>query len=371
MILKQTDEAKLKVLEKGMIVEANAKGMSFSQWLEDWYVNEKKFEPTPYYGLTNIERVRMKMAARAAGKIPEASALDIIMKAHNITVNGPTSDRVGKFFEFPSSAVLYPEFISNKVFASMIMNAVYAQMIAETIVIKGMDFKRITLVDAEVDRQTRRTVAGAEFPTTIIKVADVQNELKLYGRTIEVPYKAIENTPIAIYGLFISRFGQQLGVDKTDDLILSLLNGDGNSNGLSGTYTVSSISTTAVTKDDIIALASALTEPYQLTVAVAQKAVARKFWGSLSDMQNPALQWGQTGLPLPKLYCWDRSALTSDLILGVDKNVAAAEVTNDTAMLMEVDRIITQQIQQTVVSTRSTFVNLDQKGIGALDVDHA
>jgi hypothetical protein len=95
----------------------------------------------------------------------------------------------------------------------------------------------------------------------------------------------------------------------------------------------------------------------------------RKFWDALSDMQNPAQQWGMTGMTLPRGYDWDRDVVTADRFYGVDSKRAIGYVTNDAAIMTETDKIISKQEVETVISKRCKFHVIDQDGIGCLDIE--
>lgn len=362
---------KLKNLEKGMYEEAAKSGKSFSVWLEDHITTNEggAFEPTPYKGLTQFEVAQKRRALKANGQDIPPTAYELALAANEIKAFGAYTDRVGKFFQNSNTTVLFPEYIQNRVYAGALQASIIQNFVAETVVIEGLDFKKIYLQDTEADRQTSRVTRGGEAPKKHIKVGKESVALEKYMVNMVFDYESVYDTPLNLYSLTLQRVGQQIGIDESDDMVYAMINGDGNSNGLESAQTENATTSGAIEKLDIIKLASALPLPYKLDVFVGKKAYMQKFWDALSDMQNPAAQWGQTGMQLPMGFEWDRNVLTSDYFIGLDSNLTMGYVTNDTVMMTETDRIIAKQQVETVVSKRGKFNILDQDGIGALDIE--
>jgi len=356
-------------LDAGMYQEAASKGVSFGTWLEEFIV-EKGHEPTPFYGMSTGERIKAKLAQSAEGKTVALAAFELLLRAHDIKAFGQITDPISKFFQNSQTSVLFPEFISNRVYAGMLRTGLVEKMIANKVVIQGFEYKKIYLEEVEADRQTSITGRGADIAEARFALGYKSTNLRKYAKAFVVDYAALYNTPINAYSAVLMRIGDQLGIDKTDDLIYVLQNGDGNSNGIEAGQIVTSAATTAISKIDVIGLTSALPLPYQLDVFVGKKAYMRKYWDTLSDMNNPMLQWNVTGMPLPQGLEWDRTILTSDYLLGVDSKRGLEYVTIDAALLTETDRIIKKQQVLTVVSDYSDFAIIDQDAIGCLDIEH-
>jgi len=355
--------------EKDMYQHAAGLGKSFSQFAED-YIVEKGNDPTEYHGLSNYEVAMKKRQYRAEGKVAPLTAFEMMLEQEGIRAFGQSTDTVEKFFQSSGASVLFPEFIANRVYAGALMASIVPQLVAVTTTITGLDFRKIYLEDTEPDRQLAKANRGGEFPETRIKVGKQNVALKKYGRTLLFDYESVYNTPINMYAAVLQRVGAQIGIDESDDLIYTLINGDGNSNGLESAQTTTTETTTAITKLDIIKFAAVLPQPYKLTKFVGKKAYMIEFWDALSDMQNPAAQWGQTGMTLPIGIEWNRDVVTADRFFGVDPNFAVGYVTNDAMLLQETDKIINKQQIMTVVSKRSAFDIIDQDAIGCLDIEH-
>jgi hypothetical protein len=355
--------------EKDMYQHAAGLGKSFSQFAED-YIVEKGNDPTEYHGLSNYEVAMKKRQYRAEGKVAPLTAFEMMLEQEGIRAFGQSTDTVEKFFQSSGVSVLFPEFIANRVYAGALQASIVPQLTAVTTVISGLDFRKLYLEDTEPDRQTAKGNRAGEFPETQIKVGKQNVALDKYGRTLVWDYEAVYNMPINVYGTMLQRVGAQIGIDESDDLIYTLINGDGNSNGLESAQTATTATTATIVKKDIISFAAALPAPYQLTKFVGKKAYMIEFWNTLSNMTNPAAQWGEVGIPLPMGIVWDRSVVTADRFFGVDTNYAIGYFTNDAVLMTEADRIITKQQVRTVVSKRSAFDIIDQDAIGCLDIEH-
>lgn len=355
--------------EIGMYNEAANKGLSFSTWLEDYHVVQG-YDPTIYKGLSNSERVALKKTLKAQGKEVPLSAYEMLLADADIKAFGAITDTISKFFQNSSTVALFPEFMSNRVYAGAIRASLVPRLIAETVIIQGFDYRKVYLDDTEAERQTAQVGRGAEIPEAHMSVSTQLSSLKKYGRTLKFDYESVENTPLNLYGQALMQVGDQIGVDETDDVIYALINGDGNSNGLQSAQTVTTTATTVISKLDIIKFASALPAPYQLDVFVGKKAYMQVYWDTLSDMQNPAAQWGMTGMQLPVGLEWDRSVVTSDRFFGVDSRRTASYVTNDTVLMTETDRIINKQQVMTVFTKRSNIAVIEKNAIGCLDIEH-
>ncbi len=357
-------------LEIGMYDEAARRGKSFGEWLEEYRV-EKGEQPSEYWGLANYEKELKRLSYLRKGEDPPLSAFEMALQAHDIKAFGMHTDRVEKFFQSADTSVLFPEFISNRVYAGALSASIVPEFVAVTSVITGLDFRKLYLEDSQASRELKKTARGAEFPQTQIKAGKQSISLAKFGRNILFDYEVIYATPINIYAVALQRIGKQIGLDESDALVNALLNGDGNNNGLKAEQTCQTATSGSIVKKDIITFASTLPQPYALNAFVGRKSNMIDFRDALSDMQNPVAQWGQTGMILPRGVEWDRDIVPSDKLVGVDTAHAIGYVTNDSMNLTETERIIAKQQVRTVVSKRSAFDVIDPQAIGCLEVEHS
>ena len=375
MKFKAVKPENLKKMEKGMYDEASEKGLPFDIWLEDYITTPEGggFEKTVYHGMTNYDKAAYQNQLIKEGTNAQdlpVDALKLALAVQGIRAFGSNTDNVSKFYENSQSLILFPVYVTNQIYGASLRAGRVQDLIANTTTITGLDFRKIYLADTEPDRQMGITARGAEAPSKHYKVRKETVYLTKYMISLLFDYEALYDTPLNLYNTVLMKIGDQFAIDETDDLIYALINGDGNTNGLESAQTVTTVTSTAIEKLDIIGLKSALPLPYELDVFVGKKAYMRKYWDALSDMQNPAQQWGMTGMSLPRGYDWDRTIVTADRFFGVDSKRAVGLVTNDTAIMTETDKIINRQVVETVLSKRSKFHIIEQDAIGCLDIEH-
>ncbi len=357
-------------LEAGMYEEAALKGQPFGLWLEG-YRAEKGLAPTPYIGLSNRERLAMKASLEAQGKQIPMDAYELTLQEYGVRAFGMQTDRVEKFFTTPETRVLFPEFLDRTIHASSIRTSLVPKLVRNITVVQGFEYRKLYLQEAEGDRQTSKSGIGGTAPRTTIKIAGVTTSINKFWRELRFRYEDISMTPLNAFAFVLKRFGDQLGVDQTDDFILTLQNGDGNNNGLLAGLTVPTAVSGVIGKLDFIKFVSALEQPYTIDAYVGLKADMQLVWDMLSDMSNPPSQWAATTIPMPAGYEWNRSnVLASNILLGLDTERAGQYVTSDAAMLTETEKLIRTQEVSTVVTEWGSFNVVDQQGIGCLDIIH-
>ena len=358
--------------DKGIYQDAYDKGVSVEEFLEDHIVETEKQEPTEYYkaGMTgNVERAQLRAQFRKEGKVPPPTALEQVFASYGIKMYGAYSDSLSKVFALSDPRTLFPAWVSSRVYAGMIVSSPLDEFLAVTTVIKGDEFKKVYLEDTETQRSTSRGSKGGTAPLVRIKVSDKSVYLKKHWRQFEFNYEDLQSTPTGVIAVILERIGRQMGVDRFDDLIYNLINGDGNSNGLESAQTKTTVTSGSIEKRDIITFMAALPAAYTLSRGVATTTEWIKFADALSDMTNPSAQKAEVGMPFPKVTRWDSyMGGVTDRIYGVDKSTACGMVTSDNVMMTETDRVIERQVTKVVVSERSNFDVIDQDAIGCLDV---
>ena len=373
MTLIKGDLSKLKSVEMGMYQQASKDGLPFKVWLEKYITKPEggSFERTPYYGLSNLETFMLRRKMRREGQVVPMTAYELALAAHDIKAFGSQTDTVEKFFANSNTQTLFPEFIGTRIYTGAVVASIWQYFMQETVNITGLTFRKVYLNDTEGERKLGRAARGSEFRKVHFSVGKETVNLEKYGVELDFDYEVIYDQPLNLYGKELEKVGKQIGVDETNDMLYTLVNGDGNSNGLESAQTVSVTTTTQISKLDIIGLATACPMPYQLNVFAGPTAYMRKYWDALSDMTNPNLQKAEIPIPLPMGYRWDSGQLSSvtDRFYGVDSSQAMSYVTNDTMLLTETDRIITKQQVVTVVSKRGVFTVNTQDAIGCLDIE--
>lgn len=354
-------------LDEGIYKEAAKQGKTVSMLLEDMKA-DKKSEPTPYQGMTKGQVMQMRKSMQSAGQLVPLTALEECFKQSGIKAFGSYRDPYNKFFEIADMDVLFPEYVSDRVYTSMMLIPLVSEFVAGEVVVPSEFYLKIYLNDVEDDRQLREVSRGAEFPTTRVQVGKHQIRLVKYGRVLEMAYEDTEQRGSMVLDAALRKIAMQIMIDATDDMVYTLLNGDGNSS-TTPTNTTSSTTTGVVVLDDLIAWATNLNSPYKMNKFVGRKTYLRKYYKPLASFVDPVATWGFVGLDLPKPFEWDRSVLTSDIFIGVDQRFAIEHLTMGGPMT-ETDKLIRKQVNGTAISWRSGFSIIDPIAVGKFDIDH-
>jgi hypothetical protein len=237
---------------------------------------------------------------------------------------------------------------------------------AET-VIDSENYWKIYLDTVEDDRQLREVGKAAEFPETKIAVSKQSIRLVKYGRYISMAYEDIKFQRLNVFGKFMEQIGMQIDIDRTDDMIYTLINGDGNSN-TPGT-TVTSATTGSIGTGDVVSWANSMPSPYKMNKFVGKKALLNEYLTTLADFDNPIATWGFMGIELPRSFEWDRSVVTADRFFGVDSRYAIEHLTTG-AIMTESEKLIRKQTNGTAVSHCDGFSIFDKYAVAIFDETH-
>jgi len=354
-------------LEIGMYQEAAAKNIGMSQWLEDHYA-EKAQEDSIYLGMSMHEQEMKKIELRKAGKEVPPTAFEKLLMAHDIKAFGAGSDFVEKFYSTAETAVLFPNFIANRIYAGLLLTSLVPQFVATTEILKGLNYQKLYMAEVEVDRQLREVGQGVEFPAVEISVSDQVVAVKKFGRYLQASYEAMQFQRLNAFGLMMQRIGVQIGIDETDEMFYVHINGDGNSNTPGTTVTTAASGTIAV--QDVIAWATGAPSPYKTDKFVGKKALLQEYLATIAGMNYPVDPTGKVaGISLPQWFEWDRTIITADRFFGVDSRFGLGHVTTGQPMI-EYEKIIRKQLTGAAISQRSGFHVIDANANTIFDETH-
>jgi hypothetical protein len=347
----------------GAYEDAFNKGESVTSMLERERF-EKTGEKSHYHGMNHLEIVKEKLRLEKAGQPVPATAFDECLKAAGIT----RFDRVDKFFQYGDISTLFPEVISSKIYAGLLQDSLVPEFtMGEVVLSDGLEYKKIKVDDSEAQRQLGLTGKGAELATTTIQVGEESIHLAKYGRYLEIAYEDLKYQRLNLFGAALTRIGQQMQIDLTDDMIYTIINGDGNSNTPATTVTTAATGTVAVA--DVIEWSTCMPSPYKMSKFVGKKALLQEYWTTLAGMNNPSDQFGFVGIALPRAYEWDRSVVTSDRFFGVDQRYAIEHFTAG-GIVTEAEKIIRKQINGTAITHWSKFGIFDNNATAIFDETH-
>lgn len=204
----KTNDIKLNV---DMFKTAQSKKLTFSQFLET-------IDPSEGYGagekLDAFERQLKRFGIRVGSK-PE---------------KGIFASTVESFYQTEESKVLFPEFIARTARESMIADSILPELVAITTPIDSNVYVPFYVADQPAEQTKKRVTEGADLPLCEIKGQTNSIKLYKYGRAIKASYEAIRRMKIDMMALHVRRIAQQASMDKADDALGVIINGDGNAN---------------------------------------------------------------------------------------------------------------------------------------------
>ena len=320
-------------LEKGMYGET---GKSFSQVLE-------AADPSENYRGTALEGL---------------DAFQRQLKRFDIRVKGASSDKVEKFFHTTDSSVLFPEFVSRVVKQGM-ESDILPEITATVTNFDGMDYRSITSVPTDDEKELKLVGEGASIPTTSIRTQENLVKLHKRGRMLVASYEAIRFQRLDLFSVTLRQIGAYIARMHLEDAIDVIMNGDGNGNAAeSFAIGDSAIGGTKGTLSyDALLAFWAQFDPYTMNTILVPNDVMLKML-KMEEFQNPltGLNFQGTGsLSTPlgaKLL--RTSAMSAGKLIGLDKNYALERI-NGSDVLVEYDKLIDRQIERAAITSISGF----------------
>lgn len=288
------------------------------------------------------------------------------LKRFDIKISGTQSDVVEKFFKTSDSAVLFPEYVSRAVRQGMEEANILPRLIASTTVIDGMDYRSITSVPAQEDKELHLVGQGASIPETVVKTKENLVKLHKRGRTLVASYEAIRFQRLDLFTVTLRQIGAYIARSQTKDAITVLLSGDGNNNAapVSGVATAGTIS-----YSDLVAFWNQF-DPYALTTLVADPAVMAKLL-NLSEFKDAAagLNFQGSGKMITPVGAdlIKSAAVGTGKLLGLDKS-CALEMVKTGEVLTEYDKLIDRQLERAVISSIAGFAKIFEDAARVLTV---
>ena len=114
------------------------------------------------------------------------------LKRFDIKVNGAASDSVQKFFQTTDSAALFPEYVSRAVHQGMEEADALGDIVATVTNIDSLDYRSITSVPTEDEKELKEVAEGAIIPQTNIRTNENLVKLNKRGRMLVASYEALK-----------------------------------------------------------------------------------------------------------------------------------------------------------------------------------
>ncbi len=314
-------------LEKGMY--ASSKG--FNAVLEE-------LDPSENYKGTQLENL---------------DAFQRQLKRFDIKVSGGGSDVVDKFFQTTDSAALFPEYVSRAVRQGMEEANVLNGLIASTTQINGLDYRSITSVTSDDDKELKVVAEGAAIPQTSIRTQENLVTLHKRGRMLVSSYEAIKYQHLDLFTVTLRQIGHYIARSQLKDAVDVLINGDGNNNAAE----IINVNESGIlTYSDLIRFWNSFS-PYELSTVVASKGMTESLL-NLDEFKDAAagLNFHGSGKMITPLgaslvRCADAP---ENMLIGLDKS-CALEFVEAGGIVTEYDKLIDRQLERAAVTCTAGF----------------
>ena len=278
------------------------------------------------------------------------------LKRFGIKVGGSNSDVVDKFFKSSDSAVLFPEYVSRAVRQGLEQADILPGIVASTTVIDGMDYRSITSIPSEDEKELKVVKEGAFIPETNIRTKENLVKLKKRGRSLVASYEAIRFQRLDLFTVTLRQIGAYIARTLLKDAIAVIVNGDGSDNAA---QIVECENAGALTYSDLVNFWNGF-DPYELNTIIAEPEVMAKML-NMEQFRDAAAGLnfhgkGEMVTPLgAKLL--KSSAVGQGTLIGLDKS-AALEMVKAGDVMTEYDKLIDRQLERAVISCTAGFAKI-------------
>lgn len=325
-------------LEKGMYQKSQNQGRSFTEVLE-------MSDPSQEYAGTSFAKL---------------DAFERQLAAFDLRTSGRKVSELSEFFKTSQSAVLFPEFVSRNIELGMNrgkMEATVNDVIATTTNIDQADYRTISVDESNMKADYRRVAEGAEFPKIKILMKEKQITLQKIGLKIESSYEAVRRTKLNVLAIAFQAIGRNLATKIVTEAVNVLINGDGNSNPAA---LISSATPGTLAYNDLVDLDMAFVN-FESDTLIGNKATITKIL-KMAEFKDGLIgdEYKKTGrfiTPLGNTLLVNNS-IAGNLLLGFSKSAGVEQVIETGSSLVEEDKLIDRQMNESVVSRVTGFAKL-------------
>ena len=346
-------------LEAAMYEEAHRANLTFSEWLEYKATTES-------HGDSNFSGWFNPDLRDERGK--KLDAYEQALLAYGIRVSGPTAQTGDAFFHTPDSRVLFPEYIERtwRYAQSEATNELrVADLVAATVTINSGAYTGEYLDEDQIV-PLLPVEQGEPIPQVVVKHHTQSIRLQKYGVVLAMTYEAIRRSQLPLLTAFIQKVALDTRRAQARQAVLTLVNGDGNSNPAPNTAVASP---GLWTLGDIIDLMLDFTDSYEPNLLVADEDTVLRQLLKMdlytgSDTTAEGGNFRDTGsfpspLGMTLKYIRDVPEMAEpEKLLAVDTRFALVEVREENAQLTETDRLIQTQFERVALSEVLGFSKL-------------
>jgi hypothetical protein len=366
----------IKEIDKGFYSEARQKGLHPLSYLTQ-LVN-----PEP----PEVDAIAGRMLARVGGQRLAGTAYEHQVKEWAYMVAGlekelaargiSRSDTVEKAFFSSMNASgtqgLFPAFLASQIIAGQMAVSLVPRCCLAEVRIASHVQEKVQISDTTATRQTRHITEGQDMPKTTIAKTQGSISLQKYGRMLEASYETVRLMHLDIISLQLQRIGRQIGIDETDDMIETMINGDGNTGSANTAIAAATAGTLLYT--DIITMWQGFPIGYEFRQAITTDPILKSLV-NMAEFKDPmaGFDFVRTGiLPGPLGASWHRWTSTGSAgygsrnIVAVDDRLAMV-LYREGDLLEEADQLIDKQIHRRTLSEWVGFMVWDPAGIQVLN----
>lgn len=277
------------------------------------------------------------------------------LKRFDIKIHGAGSDSIEKFFKTSDSAALFPEYIARAVRKGLEEADVLKDIVATKTNINGLDYRTITSIPTEAEKELKETAEGAAIPETSVHTQEHLVKLKKRGRMLVASYEALRFQRLDLFTVTLKQIGAYIARTQLKDAVAVLENGDGNSNA-------APVVTLNPKPFDYAALVDFWNgfDPYELNTIIAAPDKAAELL-KMPEMRDAAagLTFHGTGKAVTPFGAnlLKNGAVGKGKLIGLDKNCALEMVTAGDIMT-EYDKLIDRQLERAAITQISGFAKI-------------
>ena len=300
----------------------------------------EKIDPSENYKGTSLEGL---------------DAFERQLKRFDIKVKGAGSSAVEKFFSTTDSAVLFPEYVARAVCQGMEEANILDGIVAAKTNINGLDYRTITSVPSEDDKELKNVAEGAVIPETEIRTQENLVRLHKRGRMLVASYEAIRFQRLDLFTVTLRQIGAYIARTQLKDAVDVLINGDGNDNAAE---VIAPATSGSITYADLVKLWNSFS-PYEMNTLIASPDVTAKLL-NMAEFRDAAAGLnfhGKGAMITPLGAKLLKSADINSKVVAIDKNCALEMVTAG-GVQTDFDRLIDRQLERAAITQISGFAKI-------------
>lgn len=300
----------------------------------------EKIDPSENYKGTSLEGL---------------DAFERQLKRFDIKVKGAGSSAVEKFFSTTDSAVLFPEYVARAVRQGMEEANILDGIVAAKTNINGLDYRTITSVPSEDDKELKNVAEGAVIPETEIRTQENLVRLHKRGRMLVASYEAIRFQRLDLFTVTLRQIGAYIARTQLKDAVDVLINGDGNDNAAE---VIAPATSGSITYADLVKLWNSFS-PYEMNTLIASPDVTAKLlnMAEFRDAEAGLNFHGKGAMITPLGAKLLKSADINSKVVAIDKNCALEMVTAG-GVQTDFDRLIDRQLERAAITQISGFAKI-------------